>query len=148
MSAAGTDDCPFCDIVAGLAPASIVYANNQVLAFMDIQPVTSGHCLVIPKNHIPDLEELPDGLGMELFRVAHRLARALGRSHLHCEGVNMFLADGEAAFQEVFHTHLHVFPRFSEDNFRIAADWRIRDRDELDTAAVQLRRGLAALGSG
>lgn len=77
-----------------------------------------------------------------MFRVAHRLARALRRSGLPCEGVNVFLADGEAASQEVFHTHLHVFARYSGDSFRVSADWRVRDRDELDRAASQVRTGL------
>jgi len=112
---------------------------------MDIQPVTVGHTLVIPKTHIPHLDDLDENLGMALFGVAHLVARALGRSDLQCEGVNLFLADGEAAFQEIFHTHIHVFPRFRGDGFRIDADWRRRQRDELDDAAVQLRRGLAAL---
>lgn len=75
-------------------------------------------------------------------RVAHRLARALRRADLRCEGVNLFLADGEAAFQEIPHVHLHVFPRYAGDAFRIEADWRPRERDELDAAAASVRRAL------
>jgi len=75
-----------------------------------------------------------------MFTVAMRLARALRASGLRCEGINLFLADGEAAFQEVFHTHLHVFPRFSGDTFRIDADWSITPlRAELDEIAAQVR---------
>lgn len=69
----------------------------------------------------------------------------LYRSGLPREGVNMFLADGAAAFQEAFHVHLHVLPRTTDDSFRIDADWRERERAELDTAAGQVRHGLAAL---
>ncbi|WP_405885079.1 MULTISPECIES: HIT family protein [unclassified Streptomyces] len=76
------------------------------------------------------------------------LARALRRSGLLCEGVNLFLADGEAAFQEVFHVHLHALPRFAGDPFRIDADWRVHERDQLDVTAAAVRDGLAALDSG
>jgi diadenosine tetraphosphate (Ap4A) HIT family hydrolase len=81
----------------------------------------------------------------DVFRVAHRLARASRHSDLHCDGVNVFLADGEAAFQEVFHVHLHVFPRYLGDPFRIEATWQARDREELDQTAAQVRQGLTAL---
>jgi diadenosine tetraphosphate (Ap4A) HIT family hydrolase len=77
--------------------------------------------------------------------VAHRLARALRRSGPRCEGVNLFLADGEAAFQEVFQVHPHVFPRFRGDPFRIQADWRVRERRVLDETAAAVREGVAAL---
>ncbi|WP_430378158.1 HIT family protein [Streptomyces sp. B1-3] len=76
---------------------------------------------------------------------AHQLGRALRRSGLRCEGVNLFLADGEAAFQEVFHVHLHVFPRFTGDPFRIDADWRVKERDQLDKTVAAVRGGLAVL---
>ena len=82
-----------------------------------------------------------------MFRTGHRLARALRRSGLPCEGVNMFLADGEAAFQEVFHVHLHVFPRTADDGFTIDARWRRRDRAELDASAEQVRLGIRAVAS-
>lgn len=81
-----------------------------------------------------------------MFRVAHRLARALRRSGLRCDGVNMFLADGAAAaFQEVFHSHLHVFPRFEGDSFRIDADWQRVPLHRLEEPARQLRDGLNLL---
>ena len=91
---------------------------------------------------------LDEDMGVVVYRTAHRISRALRRSGIRCEGVNMFLADGEAAFQEVSHVHLHVFPRYSEDSFRIDAEWRIRDRRELDPAAAKVRAGLAALRAG
>ncbi len=137
--------CLFCDIINGREESSPAYDDEHVVAFMDIQPVTPGHLLVVPRAHADFLETLDEGLGAHLFRVAHRLARALYRSGLPCEGVNLFLADGAAAFQEVFHVHLHVFPRTAGDGFRIDADWRRRDRAELDGAAEQVRRGLRAL---
>jgi histidine triad (HIT) family protein len=144
---ADEDPCVFCEIAAGRMPSSRVYEDEHVVAFMDLQPVTQGHLLVIPRAHADFLEVLDEDLGAHIFRAAHRLARALRRSGLPCDGVNMFLADGEAAFQEVFHVHLHVFPRTAGDGFRIDADWRVRDRSELDAAAERIRRGVGALPS-
>jgi histidine triad (HIT) family protein len=135
-------DCIFCAIVAGSAPASIVYDAADLLAFLTIGPVTPGHLLVIPKRHAPYLADLDEATGARMFTVAMRLAQALRASGLRCEGINLFLADGEAAFQEVFHTHLHVIPRFVGDTFRIDADWTITpSRAELDEIAAQVRRG-------
>lgn len=143
-----TAGCIFCAIVQGQAEASTVYEDDAVVAFMDLQPVTPGHLLVVPKVHAVGLEDLEETLGTQMWSVAHRLARALRNSGLRCEGVNLFLADGEAAFQEVFHVHLHVFPRFAGDGFRIDAHWKVRERDELDANAAAVRGGLTALAAG
>ena len=136
----GPADCIFCAIVAGSAPASIVYDDTDLLAFMDIRPVTPGHLLIIPKRHAPYLADLDEATGARMFIVAMRLVQALRASGLRCEGINLFLADGEAAFQEVFHTHLHVFPRFIGDTFHIDADWSMTpSRAELDEITAQVR---------
>jgi histidine triad (HIT) family protein len=136
----GPADCIFCAIVAGRAPASIVHDDADLLAFMDIRPVTPGHLLIIPKRHAPLLADLDEVTGARMFTVAMRLAQALRASGLRCEGINLFLADGEAASQEVLHTHLHVFPRFAGDTFRIDADWSVTpSRTELDEIAAQVR---------
>ena len=135
-------ECVFCDITAGHAEASIVYEDEYVLAFMDIQPVTTGHVLVIPRRHMPYLNDVPPAIAAHMFIVGQSLAAALRRSRLPCDGVNIFLADGKAAFQEVFHTHLHVFPRMEGDGFRIEADWQVRPRVELEDAARAVREGL------
>jgi histidine triad (HIT) family protein len=135
-------NCIFCQIVAGIAPASVVYEEDDLLAFLDIRPVTSGHLLVVPKRHAAYLADLDEATGGRMFAVAMRLAAALRASvpEIRCEGVNLFLADGEAAFQEVFHTHLHIFPRFKGDTFGITADWsQAPPRDELDRIAALLR---------
>ena len=109
--------CIFCDIVAGKLPANIIHQDDVCAAFMDIQPVNPGHMLVIPKKHASFLQDMDGETGAHLFRIAQRLASALRKSGLKCEGVNFFLADGEAAMQEVFHVHLHVFPRYKGDGF-------------------------------
>jgi histidine triad (HIT) family protein len=109
--------CIFCDILSGKIPASFVYRDERVAAFMDIQPVNIGHVLVVPISHAVGMEDLKEEDGAAVFLAAQRVARALKKSDLRCEGVNLFLADGEAAMQEVFHVHLHVFPRFAGDGF-------------------------------
>jgi diadenosine tetraphosphate (Ap4A) HIT family hydrolase len=90
----GAADCIFCAIVAGSAPASIVYDDADLLAFMDIRPVTPGHLLIIPKRHAPFLADLDEATGGRMFAIAMRLAQALRASGLRCEGINLFLADG------------------------------------------------------
>jgi histidine triad (HIT) family protein len=135
-------DCIFCRVVHGEAPASIVYADEVVTAFMDIQPVNPGHVLVVPNTHASSLSELAEHTGARLFVVAQRIAAALRQSGLRCEGVNLFLADGEAAFQEVSHVHLHVLPRYIGDGFglRFGPLYGQRpSRAELEDAAQKIR---------
>lgn len=133
------EGCVFCGIVDGSVPSSPVLDTGTVLAFMDIDPVTPGHTLVIPKAHLPDLADLDDELAGEMMAVARRVAAALRRTDLRCDGVNLFYADGEAAFQEVFHSHLHVFPRYADDGFDITASWGSGPpREELDRIAAKL----------
>jgi diadenosine tetraphosphate (Ap4A) HIT family hydrolase len=117
-----TGNCVFCEFVAGESPASVVYADDLALAIMTIGPVNPGHVMVLPKRHAAYLADLDEATGGHLFIVAMRLAAAIRQSGVRCEGINLFLADGEAAFQEVFHVHLHVFPRFRGDPFRLDAD--------------------------
>jgi histidine triad (HIT) family protein len=135
--------CIFCDIVAGTAPASMLYVDATVCSFLTIGPINPGHLLVIPRQHLASLAELDEQTTAHLFTVAMKMAAALRRSGLRCEGVNLFLADGEAAFQDVFHVHMHVSPRFVGDSFRIEADWSLHPtRAELDAVAAQIRMSL------
>ncbi len=139
--------CIFCAIVAGQAPASVVYRDDLCTAFLDIQPVNLGHLLVVPNDHATYLTDLPPETGGRLFQVAQQLASGLRRSGIRCEGVNLFLADGEAAMQEVFHVHLHVFPRFAGDGFGLTFSptyYRKPDQAALEQVAQQLRSVLTA----
>ena len=131
--------CVFCDIVTGAAPASFVYEDPDVVAFTDIRPFTTGHLLVIPRRHAVGLGDLPAELGAKVWLVGQRLASSLRRSGLRCDGVNLFLADGAAAFQEVFHFHLHVIPRFRGDRIQLRAKPGTPRRAELDRIAAAVR---------
>jgi len=110
-------DCIFCRILSGELPATFLFRDEQCAALMDIQPVNPGHVLVIPVRHAPYLADLDAPTAGRLMQEAQRIAAAIRASGVRCEGVNFFLADGEAAMQEVFHVHLHVFPRFVGDGF-------------------------------
>jgi histidine triad (HIT) family protein len=113
-----------------------------VLVIMDMQPVNEGHALVLPKRHAARLAELDEESTHRLFPAAIRTAAALRSSRFRCEGLNVFLADGEAAGQEVDHVHLHVVPRFAGDPFRVyreGGEGEIASRPELDAAAGRLR---------
>ena len=134
------DDCVFCGIAAGERPASVVYEDDTAIAFMTRGPVTEGHTLVIPKAHYAFWSDVPEAVTAHLYVIAQRVAEAIRRSGLRCEGINIFLADGAAAFQEVFHYHVHVFPRYVGDPFKLDADWSIHpERAELDAVADRIR---------
>ncbi len=137
--------CIFCDILAGTLESSVVYRDVHCTAFMTIRPVNPGHLLVVPNQHAKGLGDLNPEAGAQMFRAAHRLAAALRKSSLRCEGINFFLADGEAAMQEVFHVHLHVLPRFKDDGFGLNFPPRFFQepaRLELDQAAAAIRAAL------
>ena len=140
-----TDSCVFCQILSGAAPVSMVYRDRLCSAFMDIQPVNPGHVLVVPNEHATHLKDLKVKTGGHLFRVAMRIAAAIRKCGVQCEGVNIFLADGEAAMQVVPHVHLHVVPRFRGDRLRIQARddlSRKPGRFELDQLAVNIKECL------
>jgi histidine triad (HIT) family protein len=140
-----SETCIFCEIIAGRADGSFVYRDETVAAFMDIRPVNAGHVLVVPLRHAASLAELEAEDGAQMFRIAQRVAAALRASGLKCEGVNLFLADGGAAGQEVWHVHLHVFPRFQGDGHRLRFSpgyYLPHSRKEFEAAAEKIRAGL------
>lgn len=135
-------DCLFCSIVAGEVPSQMVYEDESSLAFLDIQPINRGHTLVIPKEHATGLSDLPPAAAAHMMQVAQKIGAALRAADLQCEGVNLLLADGEAAGQEVPHVHLHVVPRAYGDGFGYSfpADYAQKpEQDELAQIAASLR---------
>lgn len=134
-------ECLFCDLAVGNGEVSMVAEDERTATFMDIRPVVTGHVLVVPKAHATYLADLDPEDGAQLFRVGQQAAAALRSSDLRCDGVNLFLADGVVAGQEVFHVHLHVIPRHSGDGFDLTLpeDYGIRPRSDLDATARSLR---------
>jgi histidine triad (HIT) family protein len=117
----------------------------MLTAFIDHRPVTPGHLLIIPNEHFVLLADLPVGLAEHILLVAMRLGAAIRSSGVQCEGINLFLADGEAAGQEVLRHHLHVIPRWPDDGFvTTAAAWSLPQptRRDLDGNAAEIRTAL------
>ncbi|WP_299573939.1 HIT family protein [uncultured Williamsia sp.] len=137
-------DCVFCAIVAGVAPSRQVYADDDVVAFLDIRPVKPGHTLVIPRRHTPDLAGLPAEDGAAVFAGAGRVAAALRASTIAADGVNLVLNDGRAAFQTVFHTHMHVVPRHHGDRLSFAKGFVTRRDPDPDATAAAIRAAITA----
>ncbi len=125
--------CIFCDIIAGKSEAAFVYRDKKISAFMDIRPINSGHLIIVPNTHAEDLSIISESTGARMFNTARLLATAIKASGIRCEGINLFLADGKAAGQEIFHIHLHVIPRFRNDGFKLKFD-------TLETSLSNLRQ--------
>jgi histidine triad (HIT) family protein len=132
------DDCIFCAIAAGDGPAEIVQEDEHTVAFMDINPWTRGHALVIPRAHSPSLYEIGDEDLARTMAAAKRLARRM-RDALGADGVNLLNSTGEAAWQTVFHFHVHVIPRYEDDPLRLPGSPMDVGENELAEVASELR---------
>jgi histidine triad (HIT) family protein len=132
-------DCIFCKIVAGELPATILDEDELTLSFMDISPATRGHALVVPRRHSRDLLSVdPDDLratAVAAQRLAGRMTERLGAA-----GVNLLNSCGAAAWQTVFHFHIHVIPRYPDDPLRLPWTPTGGDRQEIAAAAQELAR--------
>jgi histidine triad (HIT) family protein len=134
------EDCIFCKIVAGELPSEIVREDEHTVAFMDINPWTRGHALVIPRNHSPNLYEVgEDDLG-HTSSAAKQLALRM-RERLRCDGVNLLNASEPAAWQTVFHFHMHVIPRYDDDPLQLPVRPQQAAQAELAEVASELRGG-------
>ncbi len=136
-----SDDCIFCAILRGDSPATFTHEDDTVVAFMDIQPITHGHMLVVPREHAVLMHDVNETVAMRAFKVARQLAE-LARQTLGASGANIFVADGEVAFQDVPHFHVHVIPRYPGDGFSLAFPPSYEhppSRAELETVAAAIR---------
>lgn len=135
--------CVFCAIVAGDAPAIRIYEDDDYLALLDIRPFTRGHTLVIPKVHTVDLSDTPPETVAAMAAIGQRIAKAARVSGLHADGNNIAINDGKAAFQSVFHIHLHVVPRRSGDKLSFAKGMLVRRDSDREQTGRLLREALA-----
>jgi len=134
---AADPDCLFCTIVAGEIPSARVDEDERTVAFMDINPATRGHLLVVPREHAVDLLEVPDADLEACARTAQRLARRV-KERLGADGVNLLNSCGPAAWQTVFHFHVHVIPRYAGDPLRLPWVPGPGDADEIAATADKL----------
>ena len=131
------EGCIFCKIAAGELPARIVDEDERTLAFMDIAPATRGHALVIPRAHSRDVFDADPEDVRAVAAAAQRLASRI-RERLGADGVNLLNSSGEAAWQTVFHLHMHVIPRYRDDPLRLPWIPSAGDPDEIAAAAQEL----------
>jgi histidine triad (HIT) family protein len=131
------EGCIFCKIVAGELPATIVDEDERTIAFMDISPATRGHALVIPREHVGDLYEIEREDLVAVVASAQRVA-ARARDRLGAEGVNLLNSNGAAAWQTVFHFHVHVIPRYTGDPLKLPWVPARGDMDEIAATGAQL----------
>jgi histidine triad (HIT) family protein len=134
------DDCIFCGIAAGDVPAERVDEDEHTIAFMDLNPWTRGHALVIPRRHSRNLYEIDEADLGHTSAAAQRLARRM-KERLGCDGINLINSCEPAAWQTVFHFHVHVIPRYEDDPLRLPTRPQEADRDELRRVAAELRDG-------
>ncbi|KHK02952.1 HIT family protein [Desulfovibrio sp. TomC] len=137
-------DCIFCKIVKGEIPCAKVYEDGQVLAFLDIAPVTPGHVLVIPKAHHADLFALPDSLGAALLAAQKRVGRAV-MAAVGASGLNVQQNNAASAGQVVFHAHYHLIPRREGDGLRLWPGTPYADAAGMAAVAAAVREALASL---
>lgn len=136
--------CTFCDLIHGAGEVSICYEDGEAIAFMDVQPVNTGHVLVVSKRHYESLEDIPAELAMHLFKVATKLVPAVKKVS-SAEGMNIVVNSGRAAGQDEPHYHVHVIPRTHDDGFDIPLPFgasAMPDRTVLDANAVRIMTAL------
>lgn len=112
------DNCIFCKIAAGDIPSATIYEDNDFRVILDIEPASKGHALILPKEHYANLYELSDELAAKALIVAKKVITKM-TSILGCDGYNVVQNNGEAAGQTVFHFHIHLIPRYKDDNVNI-----------------------------
>jgi histidine triad (HIT) family protein len=140
MSSDSAPSCAFCNLIHGAGEVSMCFEDADVVAFMDIQPVHTGHLLVVPRAHFESLDDIPPGLAMHLFEVAMHLAPVV-KQVAEADGMNIVVNSGSAGGQDVFHYHVHVIPRREGDGFDIPlpfAGSQMPDRTVLDMNAARV----------
>ncbi len=131
-------------VISGEFDGSFVYKDDVCVAFMDLNPLNSGHVLVVPREPVELLTSLNPETAAHLFAVGQKILKALQSSGVKYEGANVFLSNGEVAGQEVPHVHLHILPRFSGDGLKMFSGRTVRSvsRDELNTVAAMIVKAL------
>lgn len=136
-------ECIFCKIANGQIPSNKVYEDEQILAFLDVNPVSAGHTLVVTKEHFSDFTQVPKNLVSHAYLVAQLVAQACVKE-LKASGVNVLTNAGKAAGQEVFHFHIHVIPRYKNDGIGIPFEetTKLLPSDQLPLLADSIKKGL------
>jgi histidine triad (HIT) family protein len=138
---AADSNCIFCKIVAGDIPSFKLFENENTLAFMDINPASEGHALVIPKEHAADVYSISDAAISSTIKTAKRVATAIDKT-LHPGGLNLVQCNGPAAAQSVMHFHMHVLPRCEGDELKLNWGLEAGDMEAIGALADRIRNNL------
>jgi histidine triad (HIT) family protein len=136
--------CVFCRIIGGEEMVSLVHEDDKTLAFLDIQPMSKGHTLIVTKDHFPTLFDMPEELAAHCLAVARRIAPGIQRA-MDAAAINIFSANGSAGGQDVLHFHLHLIPVREGEPFALqlpVPDAPIQSRSELDITAARVSRAI------
>jgi histidine triad (HIT) family protein len=135
------DSCIFCRIAQKQVPASLVYDDEKVVAFLDIKPLNEGHTLVIPKKHYENIFDIPQELIANLHGITKRVALAVEKA-TQADGISIIQQNGKAAGQEIFHLHIHVIPRYEGQKLPSFSEISEADREKLSQTAAKIRKYL------
>ena len=130
-------DCIFCKIANGEIPSATVYEDNDFRAIMDIAPASRGHIIILPKQHAANVFELSEELASKIYVVAQKIAKVV-KEEVECEGINILQNNGEVAGQTVFHLHMHVIPRYTNDGIQIKWKQQEVDQEKIKELATKL----------
>lgn len=137
------DDCIFCKIANGEIPANALYEDDLVKVIFDLSPASEGHVLILPKSHYDDVYSLDDDTAAHIFKVAVKIANAMKKS-LNIDGLNIVQNNGEAAGQTVFHFHMHIIPRYTDDTVNIKWVPRKISEDEIEKLKNKIGAAIAS----
>ena len=135
------ESCIFCKIVKKQAPASIIYEDETVMAFLDIRPLNLGHTLIIPKAHYVDIFNVPEDQLSQIHKVAKQVSLAVKKA-TNADGISIIQQNGKAAGQDIFHLHVHVVPRFEGQKLPRFSDLREVERAKLEEMAKKIKQQL------
>jgi histidine triad (HIT) family protein len=134
------DDCIFCKVIAGEIPGERIYEDDHAISVMDINPWTRGHAVVFPREHAANLFEISDD-DLQHVAVAAKRVATMMRDTLDCDGVNLLQSNGSAAWQTIFHLHVHVIPRYEGDPMQLPVRPQQAKPEELAEVAKEIRGG-------
>ena len=135
------ENCIFCKIAAGEIPSTTLYEDEEFRVILDLGPASKGHALILPKEHYANIYEIPDELASKAIILAKKMAGIMTRA-LNCDGFNIVQNNGEPAGQTVFHFHVHLIPRYEDD--QVGLTWNPGSLTEEDKEEV-LRKVMAEL---
>jgi histidine triad (HIT) family protein len=132
------DNCIFCKIIDGSIPSTVVYEDADFKAIMDISPAAKGHVLILPKKHCADLLSIDPDVASKALMIASKIANAQKKA-FNCDGINLLQNSGEAAWQSVFHLHIHLIPRYKDDKVMVPWEHLSYADGEAEEYAAKIR---------